>query len=380
MLIRPSHFGRARLSRAAIVAVRSRQRTRCRSQRTLLSRLDGVSPYHEGTWRFVNRRSLMSPQGVKLSLPRDLIARFPPTRRYLIGVSGGRDSVALLDALINAGYLRLIVCHLDHQLRGRASTADAKFVKTLASKLKLDCEIGRSDVAAAARRTKQSTETAGRNARYDFFARIARRRRCRTIFLGHHADDLVETFLLNLFRGAGPAGLSAMRPVTTRPLNGVPLTIVRPLLGIRRAEIDSYIRERRLKYRDDLSNDSAAPMRNRVRHRIIPYIEKQLGRKVVPPLWRAATIAADEAEWADALVDSTVEESRDLAVRELREQPRALQRRMIQRWLQRHGVADVDFDTVELVRALIDPDAAHAKANLPRDRHARRRAGKLFIQ
>src|SRR5436190_6220621 len=76
---------------------------------------------------FVNRPAFMSAQGVTLSLPTELVARFPPTRRYLVGVSGGRDSVALLDALINAGYRRLVVCHLDHQLRGRASTVDAKF-------------------------------------------------------------------------------------------------------------------------------------------------------------------------------------------------------------------------------------------------------------
>ena len=317
---------------------------------------------------------------MKLSLPRELITRFPPTRRYLIGVSGGRDSVALLDALTNLGYRRLIVCHLDHRLRGRASTTDAKFVKALAAKLKCECATGRTDVAALARRTKQSLETAGRHARYEFFAGIARRRRCRTIFLGHHADDLVETFLLNLFRGAGLAGLSAMRPVATRPVNGVQLTIVRPFLGVTRSEIDLYIRERGLKYRDDLSNDSATPMRNRVRHRIIPYIEKQLDRRVTRALWRAAVLAADEAEWADAQVDSSTGKSRDLSVKELREQPRALQRRRIQRWLQAKGVTDLDFDTIELVRGLIEPDATHAKINLPRGRHARRRAGNVFLE
>jgi len=288
--------------------------------------------------------------------------------------------VALLDALTNLGYQRLIVCHLDHQLRGRASTADAKFVRTLAAKLKLECEIGRTNVATLARRTRQSLETAGRNARYEFFAGIARRRRCRTIFLGHHADDLVETFLLNLFRGAGPAGLSAMRPVSTRPVNGVHLTIVRPFLAIGREEIDSYIRERGLKYRDDLSNDSVVPMRNRVRHRIIPYIENQLERKVRRSLWRAATIAADESELAETLVDSPLTGESELRLKELRQQPRALQRRTIHLWLQAQGIASLDFETIERVRALVEPGSRDAKTNLPRDRHARRRAGKLFIE
>src|ERR1041385_4176706 len=97
--------------------------------------------------RFVNRPSLMSPQGVELLLPTELVSRFPPKCRYLIGVSGGRDSVALLHCLRSIGYEQLIVCHLDHRLRGRSSNADAKFVRTIAKKLNLKCEIARTDVA-----------------------------------------------------------------------------------------------------------------------------------------------------------------------------------------------------------------------------------------
>ena len=320
----------------------------------------------------------MSSQGVMLST--EVLARFPPTRRYLIGVSGGRDSVALLHGLTNLGYERLILCHLDHQLRSRASRADAQFVQALGRKLKLECEIGRADVAALARRTKQSLETAGRIARYEFFARVARTCRCRTIFLGHHADDLVETFLLNLFRGAGPVGLAGIRPVATRRVNGVQLTIARPLLGTPRNEIDAYLKTHRLKYRDDATNETLAPLRNRIRRRIIPYIEKQLGRKVDRTLWRAAMISADEADWAEMQIDADSARGRELPAKELRAQPRALQRRTIQRWLGARGVTDLDFETIERVRSLLDRDAAIAKVNLPHDRHARRRAGKIFIE
>jgi tRNA(Ile)-lysidine synthase len=310
----------------------------------------------------------------------EVLARFPPTRRYLIGVSGGRDSVALLHGLTSLGYDRVIVCHLDHQLRGRASAADARFVKALAGKLNLECELGRIDVSALARRTRQSIETAGRNARYEFFAGIARRRRCRAIFLGHHADDLVETFLLNLFRGAGPVGLAGIRPVAARPVKGKLLTIIRPLLGTTRNEVDAYLKTHRLKYRDDATNETLGPLRNRIRRRIIPYIEKQLGRKVGRTLWRAAMISADEAELAERLVDPLSANSSELGVKELRERPRALQRRTIHLWLQARGIVNLDFETIERVRALIGPDASHAKTNLPHDRHARRRAGKIFIE
>jgi tRNA(Ile)-lysidine synthase len=160
----------------------------------------------------------------------------------------------------------------------------------------------------------------------------------------------------------------------------VELQIVRPLLGIGREEIDGYLKEHRLEFRDDSTNETLEPVRNRLRHRIIPYIEKQLGRKVRRALWRAAVIAADETEWLTKQVDSGEIEGNELAVKKLRTQPRALQRRTIQQWLQSRGVADLDFETIERVRALLDPKARAAKTNLPRDLHARRRAGKIFIE
>lgn len=309
-----------------------------------------------------------------------ILQQFPPNRSYLVGVSGGRDSIALLHMLVAAGYRRLIVCHLDHQLRGRASKADARFVERLAARLHCRFELEGTDVAALARESRQSIETAGRMARYEFFARVARRRRCRALFLGHHADDLVETFLMNLFRGSGPAGFGGMRETSSRRVSGTELQIVRPLLGVWREEIDQYVKARRLKYRDDVSNESLGPARNRVRRRLIPYIEKALGRKVRATLWRAALIAADEAEWIEGLVDSKQFEAEQLDTTTLRAQPRALQRRTIQRWLQAQGIAELDFDLIERVRGLLDPDATTAKTNLPRDRHVRRRAKKIFIE
>jgi tRNA(Ile)-lysidine synthase len=309
-----------------------------------------------------------------------ILQKFPQSRRYLVGVSGGRDSVALLHQLGDLGYRRLVVCHLDHQLRGRASKGDAKFVERLAVRLHYKFEIDRTDVAALARTSKQSVETAGRMARYEFLARVARRRRCRTVFLGHHADDLVETFLMNLFRGAGPAGFGGMREISSRRVSGTELEIVRPLLGVWREEIDAYVAANRIEFREDVTNESLGPVRNRVRRRVIPYIEKQLGRKVRSTIWRAALIAADEADWLEGLVDSKQAEAEQLDVAQLRAQPRALQRRTVQKWLQSRGIADLDFDLIERVRALADPETTTAKTNLPRDRHARRRARKIFIE
>jgi tRNA(Ile)-lysidine synthase len=309
-----------------------------------------------------------------------ILQQFPHDRSYLIGVSGGRDSVALLHHLADLGYRRLIVCHLDHQLRGRASKADAKFVERLAARLHCQFELEGTVVAALARESKQSIETAGRLARYEFFARVARGRRCRTVFLGHHADDLVETFLMNLFRGAGPAGFSGMREISSRRVSATELQIVRPLLGVWREEIDAYVKAHRIEFREDATNKNVGPVRNRVRRRLIPYIEKQLDRKVRSTIWRAAVIAADEADWLEGLVDAKQVEAEQLDAHELRAHPLALQRRIIHKWLQSRGVGDLDFDLIERVRALLDPEATAAKTNLPRGRHVRRRAKKIFIE
>ena len=307
-----------------------------------------------------------------------LFRRFSPDARHLIGVSGGRDSVTLLHHLLHVGYKKLIICHLNHELRGRSSNADARFVEKLAAKYGVDLEIGSTDVRARANEKKMSIETAAREARYKFFARIAKRRRCHTIFLAHHADDLVETFLINLFRGAGLTGLAAMREFSIRRIDNVDLAILRPLLGIWRDEIDRYVGKYRLKFREDASNRNLAPLRNRLRRRIIPYLEKTLRRKIRSSIWRAATIAAEEEACIEGMVARSAGTNQHLAVKRLRGLTPALQRRAIMTWLREQNVADIGFEVIERVRSLLDPKIA--KINLPKGRYVRRRAGRIFME
>jgi len=320
---------------------------------------------------------------------KNFLRGFSPDGRYLIAVSGGRDSVALLNFLVERGYKKLVVSHLNHQLRGRSSDADARFVEKLAAQHDVDLEIGSANVRALAATQKMSVETAAREARYQFFAQVAKRRRCRTIFLGHHADDLVETFLINLFRGSGRTGLGAMREVSKRRVEDVDLTIVRPFLGVWRREIDRYVGKHRLKFRQDASNKNLVTLRNRIRGRIIPYLEKTLGRNIRQCIWRAATIAAEEEHWIeDHLPNATDADLRTgtssaaaaLSVAKLRDFPTDLQRREILKWLRTRKITNVGFDVVESVRSLLDHESRVAKVNLPQDRHVRRRAGKIFIE
>jgi len=314
------------------------------------------------------------------------------TERALIGVSGGRDSVALLHLLVTSGFKKLVVCHVDHGLRGRASAADARFVQRLAKRLRVDFVSEKIDVAQLAKENRQSLETAARNARHAFFARVASAKKCRTLFLAHHADDQAETFLFNLFRGAGAAGLGAMRHDTTRVFfhdeKETVLRIVRPLLGVWRSEIDEYVRAHKLAFREDETNRSLENARSVMRHRILPFIEKNFGRDVKPALWRAAEIFAAQNEWLQKSLGSLGVEnaenltaSAELSVAKLRELPDALQRFVLHQWLtQTHAVRDVSFDLIESIRELLAPDSRKAKINLPGARHVRRRAKKLFVE
>jgi tRNA(Ile)-lysidine synthase len=341
-----------------------------------------------------------------IQIKTKLLRSFAPDDRYLVGVSGGRDSVVLLHWLISLGYKNLVVCHLNHQLRGRSSDADARFVENLVHSYNksfegqprrvpgqptgkrstrpttaaahLVFESGTANVRALAKRKRTSIETAAREARYEFFARTARSRNCVVLFLAHHADDLVETFLINLFRGAGSAGLSAMRDVSTRRVHNVDLTIVRPLLSVWRSDIDRYVRGNRLKFREDASNKSLNPLRNRIRHKVIPFLEKVPGRNIRVTIWRAAAIAAEEENWIQTQLGESI--GAELSVAKLRALPVALQRRTILKWLRAQSISEVGFDTIERVRSLADPDRRIAKVNLPRNRHARRRAGRIFLE
>lgn len=317
----------------------------------------------------------MKQSGLNLEL--DHLSR---TARYLVGVSGGRDSIALLHGLLDAGFKRLIVCHLNHGLRGRAAAADARFVATLAVELGLELESEKIDVAALAKESGQSLETAARNARYACFAQVARKRRCRSLLLAHHADDQAETFLFNLFRGTGRAGLGGMSPDSERTFEGIRLRLLRPMLGIWRREIDAYIKDRKLRFREDASNQETEFTRNRIRHDLLPVLDRIFARDVRGAVWRTAVILRAEEEWLTTLAGE--ETGAELAVVELRGQPVAQQRRRILAWLRRNAVPDAGFEEVESVRSLLESGGkrAPAKVNLPGNWHARRREKRLFLE
>src|SRR3989339_2008737 len=190
--------------------------------------------------------------------------------RIVLGVSGGPDSIALLYCLLalkEEYRLTLHIAHLNHMLRPKDSVKDAEFVRLLAKKLGLACAIKKVNLKGL---KKGSLEEAARKARLDFFLDTAKRIKADKIALGHTLDDQAETVLMRLLRGSGLLGLSGILP--KRDILG--FTVIRPLLGIKRKEIENFLKAKRIIPRVDASNLDQAYFRNRIRHKLLPGLEK----------------------------------------------------------------------------------------------------------
>jgi tRNA(Ile)-lysidine synthase len=215
---------------------------------------------------------------------------FQPGDRVLVAVSGGPDSVALLHLL--AGWrqelgLELAVGHFDHTLRGRESAEDAAFVEGLAQVLGLPFYPGRGDVKELARRQKLSVQMAARKLRLDFLRATCRARGYGKLALAHTADDQVELFFLRLLRGAGPEGLKGMRPIT-------PEGTVRPLLAVGKTALLAWLDRQNLRYRLDLSNQSRAYLRNRIRLDLLPELHRLYNPRLQEAVWRTQALLQEE--------------------------------------------------------------------------------------
>jgi tRNA(Ile)-lysidine synthase len=186
----------------------------------------------------------------------------------IVAVSGGADSVALFRAL-SSWINPLIVAHVNHRLRGSDSDADEQFVRDLADTLKLPCRITVYNVAEEAQRTGKNLEAIAREIRYAWFTQVALEANASWVATGHTADDQAETVLHRLLRGAGMQGLRGI--ARERELHpGVRL--VRPLLAVSRADVQSYLTSLQQDWREDLSNRDPAFTRNRIRHELLPLL------------------------------------------------------------------------------------------------------------
>lgn len=223
-------------------------------------------------------------------------------QRVGVGVSGGADSVALLLLLLELRDelgIVLSVAHLNHKLRGKASDADEKFVARLAAKHGLEFFSESVAVAAKARREKANLEDAARRSRYDFFSRLVADGKINRVAVAHTADDQAETVLAHILRGTGLAGLGGIHPETE--------CVVRPLLGVRRAELRAYLRAKKQKWREDATNKDTTRLRARIRLKLLPLLERQFQPLVVGHLASLAQFAREDEEFLEWLAQERCE-------------------------------------------------------------------------
>ena len=187
------------------------------------------------------------------------------TDKVLVALSGGLDSIVLLMLFLQSGYDNIGIAHCNFKLRGEESDMDENFVRSLALELNLELFVKSCNAAKYAKENKLSIQEAARNLRYAWFEEVSSAASFDRIAVAQHADDQIETFFINLFRGSGTFGLK-----------GIPLKrgkIIRPLLFAGRAEIENFAKENKLKFREDSSNVSDKYLRNKIRHHLIPEME-----------------------------------------------------------------------------------------------------------
>jgi tRNA(Ile)-lysidine synthase len=272
-----------------------------------------------------------------------------PGERIGVAVSGGADSVALLQALHELrpelGVV-LSVVHFNHRIRGADSDADERFVRKLAQSFELEMFAGSGDAPATALQNGESLETAARGLRYAFFAQVIEQNKLDKIAVAHNQDDQAETVLMRFLRGAGTKGLAGIYPSVELGRG----RIVRPLLEVSRAEIETYLRSKSQGWREDATNEDLVHTRNKVRRELLPQL-KEFNPSIVEALARTAEVARGEEEYWQGEVNrllpmvllpgkatrgggraagnSLNDKSSGLDIEALRRHPLALQRRLI---------------------------------------------------
>lgn len=292
----------------------------------------------------------------------------------VLGLSGGRDSVALLYLLVQQG-VPVRACHVHHGIRGVEADGDAAFCQSLGERLGVPVELCCVDVPALAASQRGSLETVARQVRREALVDCARKHGVGVIALAHHADDQAETALFRLARGA--AGWRAMQE--TFVAQGV--TWVRPLLHCRRDALTRWLEEQRIPWREDATNAETDAARNKLRHVVLPALNEALGRDVTPVICRSARLQAEALEALDELLAEQPYKDPQgrLFLPYLEGKSEALRKAVIRRYLRECGVSDLSEEMVRAVDAILPPDARQHCLVLPGGRVARRSHRRLEI-
>ncbi len=332
-------------------------------------------PYHAfqlantcGPFRNLTHYSMMYPVPRSVTIFAQQIRRYIRQNEMLLGgekvliaVSGGIDSLTLLDVMWRIAptlSLELAVAHFDHGLRGEESQEDAMYVVEQAKMRGLKSFVGRGDVRKLAALQSLSIEEMARKARYQFLGRVTRKHGYDVVLTAHNANDNAETLLMNLMRGSGLSGLAAIPPV--RPLHeGV--IVGRPLLGTQRKEIEEYAAAIDLKWREDSSNASMKHTRNRVRLELLPLLT-QYNPSIVQTLNTTAEIMRGLEQYMShavelatrTVVTSRTPEEVTLDINHLKHYLPAIQSEIVQRLISKtFDIPPVSYGALERTLGLM---------------------------
>ncbi len=303
-------------------------------------------------------------------IARSIHARklFQRGERILVAVSGGLDSMVLLNllhSLAAKNSWKLTVAHLNHQLRGRGSDADEALVRKTAKLLRLPIVVARANVRDLANRKRLSIEMAARSCRHGFLAKTAARLKIKSIAVAHHADEQLELFFLRLLRGAGSDGLAGMKWRSPSPANpGIKLA--RPLLDQSKQSLGTYAATSRVPFRDDASNASFDFQRNRIRHELLPLLRKSYQPALDRIILRLMDLVREEAGFLGEAAQSWLTHRKPLALpTNFEKLPVALQRRCVQVQLIQQGIIP-DFELIEELRTSSERPIALSVGQNPR--------------
>jgi tRNA(Ile)-lysidine synthase len=279
-------------------------------------------------------------------------------QKILVAVSGGVDSMILfhvLHELSRENQWHLTVAHLNHQLRGRSSDADERLVARAAKKFGVPMITGCADVKKIAHTGRLSLEMAARKARHEFLARTAAQLKISCIALAHHADDQVELFFLRLLRGSGSEGLAGMKWRSSSPANPA-IQLTRPLLGQSKESLHDYAREKKIRFREDASNESLDIQRNLIRCELLPLLRRKYQPALSRTILRVMDILKAESDFVSGMAEDWQRSAAGLVPARVtiskiafQKLPLALQRRCLQSQLLKLGIP-ADFALVERLR------------------------------
>lgn len=304
----------------------------------------------------------------------------------VVGVSGGPDSLCLLDVLYRSGY-PVVVAHFNHKLRSSADD-EAQVVRQITEAYGFQFILGEGEVKERVARESESIEEAARNERYRFLFSCAESMGAEGVVVGHSADDQVETVLMHLLRGAGVDGLSGMQVRTLPNAWSAEIPLLRPLLSTWRSEILEYCQRRGIDPIFDASNEDQALYRNRLRHELIPFLETY-NPAVRRLIWRTAEVMRGESELIAEIVSSVWErcliiQGEDFLAIDSQlcsQQNLSVQRHILRKAIAifRPGLRDINFNAVELALEYLQPGKSYAEVDLIAGLRLISESGKLWL-